>query len=105
MTKLDKEGPLIIHITKLYNKFDEPNEFYSFGRILSGIIFFFLTCSGTLKLNQKVKILGEFYSINNEEDMNISIVNNISILQSRYKIDINFAIAGNLILIDGNFKN
>jgi U5 small nuclear ribonucleoprotein component len=55
-------------------------------------------------LNQKVKILGEFYSSNNEEDMSVSAVENISLFQSRYKIDLKHAIAGNLIILEGNFN-
>jgi translation elongation factor EF-G len=42
MINLDKNGPLIINISKLYNKFDDPNQFFSFGRILSGKIKIFI---------------------------------------------------------------
>ena len=44
----DKDGPLLINIVKYYNKPD-CKTFDAFGRVISG----------TIKLGQKVKIMGE----------------------------------------------
>lgn len=49
--KSDSDGPLIINIVKYYNKPD-CKTFDAFGRVISG----------TLKFGQKIKIMGEEYT-------------------------------------------
>jgi U5 small nuclear ribonucleoprotein component len=86
----DPNGPLIIHIVKLYNSQD-VTKFDSFGRILSG----------SIKVGQQVRVLGEGYSPDDEEDMSIQQVESLSIFESRYQIQVNEASVGNWVLIGG----
>ncbi|KAK9480826.1 P-loop containing nucleoside triphosphate hydrolase protein [Lipomyces japonicus] len=86
----DQNGPVVVHITKLYSSQD-ASEFYSFGRVLSG----------TLKIGQEIKVLGEGYSLEDEEDMAYASVKDLWIYESRYKIPVSGVPAGNWVLIGG----
>ncbi|KAH9823824.1 P-loop containing nucleoside triphosphate hydrolase protein [Melampsora americana] len=86
----DPKGPLIIQITKLYPTHD-AGEFRSFGRVLSGVA----------RAGVKVKVLGEGYSINDEEDMVEATIEKVSISESRYSIETSGVPAGNLCLLSG----
>lgn len=90
MKKADPEGPLMIQIVKLYNAQD-MGSFDAFGRILSG----------TVHLNQKVRVLGEGYSPEDEEDMVIQEVTSLAIYQSRYQLRVSSASVGSLVLLGG----
>ncbi|KAJ1548054.1 U5 small nuclear ribonucleoprotein component, partial [Nowakowskiella sp. JEL0078] len=90
MKSCDPNGPLMIHVTKLYNS-DDMTKFEAFGRIFSG----------TIKEGQMVRVLGEGYSPDDEEDMSIREVDGLSFFQSRYKIKVSEALAGSWILISG----
>uniref|UniRef100_A0A061R8M5 SNU114 homolog n=1 Tax=Tetraselmis sp. GSL018 TaxID=582737 RepID=A0A061R8M5_9CHLO len=90
MRSCDEKGPLAIHVAKLFPKPD-CSKFDAFGRILSG----------TLRPGQKVRVLGEGYSPEDEEDSSVAEVASISVLQSRYRIPVSKATAGNLVLIEG----
>ncbi|KAJ3104601.1 hypothetical protein HDU96_008865 [Phlyctochytrium bullatum] len=90
MKKCDADGPLMIHITKQYNS-EDMTGFEAFGRVMSG----------TIKVGQSVRVLGEGYSPDDEEDMVVKEVVGLSIFQSRYKIKVNAVPAGNLVLIKG----
>ena len=72
LVSCDPKGPLMVHITKM-----SPNEnyqrFFAFGRVMSG----------TLKLGERVRVLGETYSTENEEDMAIEDVTGLYIYNSR----------------------
>ena len=57
----DPKGPLCINVVKLFNN-EIDGRFYSFGRVISG----------TLKQGQDVKVLGEGYNLEEEEDMVIA---------------------------------
>lgn len=72
MLALDPEGPVVIQVSKLYPSSD-AQDFRAFGRVMSG----------TLKRGQAVKVLGEGYSPDDEEDMVLSVVDNIWISESR----------------------
>jgi U5 small nuclear ribonucleoprotein component len=61
-----------LQITKLYEKSDCSN-FDGFGRILSG----------TLEPGATVKVLGEGYSLDDEEDMTVKDVSKIWIFETR----------------------
>jgi len=90
MKNCDADGPLSIHITKLYHASDAQS-FRAFGRIMSG----------TLKRGVRVKVLGEGFSPEDEEDMVKAVVDEIWISQSRYLIDVQEMGPGNLVLIGG----
>ncbi|KAH8926680.1 putative 116 kDa u5 small nuclear ribonucleoprotein component [Atractiella rhizophila] len=86
----DPAGPLIVHAAKLYPTHD-AQEFRTFGRILSG----------TVKPGQEVKVLGEGYSQEDEEDMLMQKVNGVWICESRYNVETNGLSAGNYVLLGG----
>ena len=62
----------MLQITKLYQTTDAQS-FRAFGRVLSG----------TIRRGQDVKVLGEGFSPEDEEDMVPSVVENVWIYNSR----------------------
>ncbi|KAF8167548.1 Calreticulin family-domain-containing protein [Crassisporium funariophilum] len=90
MKACDPEGPLIVQIAKLYHTTDAQS-FRSFGRVISG----------TLRKGAVVKVLGEGYSPEDEEDMMKATVDDLWISESRYFIPADEIPAGNLVLIGG----
>jgi 116 kDa U5 small nuclear ribonucleoprotein component len=90
MMKCSSEGPLVMHISKLYPSLD-GRYFDAFGRVMSG----------TVRPGQKVKVLGENYSLEDEEDMSLCEVNKLWIFESHYRIEVSQATAGNWILVGG----
>ncbi|CAG8593374.1 16314_t:CDS:10 [Rhizophagus irregularis] len=90
MFKCDSDGPLMIYVTKLYNSAD-ASTFDAFGRILSG----------TVRKGQTVRVLGEGYSIDDEEDMTLQDVTDVWIFESRYRIEVEGVPAGNWVLLGG----
>lgn len=113
MMACDPNGPLMIHIVKLYTLSSFPSNsssttsggeannasqqqqqsfFSAFGRIYSG----------TLHVNDTVSILGESYAPDyDEEDCSQSVVTGISIPQGRRRMEVQYATAGNWVLLDG----
>ncbi|KAI2666393.1 116 kDa U5 small nuclear ribonucleoprotein component [Labeo rohita] len=83
-------GPLMCHTTKMYST-DDGVQFHAFGRVLSG----------TLQAGQPVKVLGENYSLEDEEDSQICTVGRLWISVARYQIEVNRVPAGNWVLIEG----
>ncbi|KAK1925362.1 P-loop containing nucleoside triphosphate hydrolase protein [Papiliotrema laurentii] len=90
MVKCDPEGPTVVHVTKLFHTSD-AQDFRAFGRVMSG----------TVRRGQSVKVLGEGYSLEDEEDMVNAVVESLLIDESRYTVDIERAGAGNLVLLSG----
>ncbi|KAG8810977.1 U5 small nuclear ribonucleoprotein component [Serendipita sp. 399] len=90
LKQCDPNGPTIIHVTKLYNSTDAQS-FRAFGRVMSG----------TIKTGTQVKVLGENYSPEDEEDVVKAIVEDIWIGESRYVLPAVEAPAGNLVLLGG----
>lgn len=90
MSECDPDGPLMIQIVKLYNVADVTT-FDCFGRIMSG----------TIKVGQSVRVLGEGYSPDDDEDMCVQTVTGLAIFESRYKVAVTEAYAGNWVLISG----
>lgn len=90
MRELQKDGPVMVHITKLYQTTDAQG-FRAFGRIMSGAV----------RKGMELKVLGEGYSPEDEEDMVKAVVENIWIYQSRYLIETEEVAAGNLVLLGG----
>ena len=72
MNKCDPDGPTIVHVTKLYHTSD-AQEFRAFGRVMSG----------TVRRGQTVKVLGEGYSLEDEEDLVSAVVEALLIDESR----------------------
>ncbi|MCJ1272699.1 hypothetical protein MMC21_000486 [Puttea exsequens] len=90
IAKCDQDGPLVVQITKLFNTTDAQS-FYSFGRVMSGIA----------KAGQQVRVLGEGYTVDDEEDMTISTISDTWIAESRYNIPTSGVPAGNWVLLSG----
>ncbi|KAF7783990.1 hypothetical protein Agabi119p4_155 [Agaricus bisporus var. burnettii] len=90
MKSCDPEGPVMVHITKLYHTTDAQS-FRAFGRVISG----------TLRKGAEIKVLGEEYSPEDEEDMMKATVEDLWISEARYFIPAEEVAAGNLILIGG----
>lgn len=90
MAECNARGPLIMHVSKLFPKQD-CSRFDCFGRIMSG----------TLRPGDKVRVLGESYTPEDEEDMAIAEVTAVWVYQARYRIPVAKATAGNLVLIEG----
>ena len=108
----------MIHITKLYangmsnilsaanGNHTNPNTTSSTSsalKITAGETFsaFGRIYSGSIKPGDKVKVLGEAYSPDDDEDVAYAVVKSVSIPRGRYKTEVNVAKAGNWVLIDG----
>lgn len=72
MKACDPNGPVMVQISKLYHTTDAQS-FRAFGRVISG----------TLKKGLEVKVLGEGYSPEDEEDMVKATVEDLWISQAR----------------------
>ncbi|KAJ5202425.1 hypothetical protein N7449_004504 [Penicillium cf. viridicatum] len=90
MVACDQDGPLVIHVTKLFSSTD-AGSFYSFGRIMSG----------TARPGQQVRVLGEGYTLEDEEDMVVATISDTWIAETRYNIPTNGVPAGNWVLLGG----
>ena len=66
------QGPLMIHTTKLFPT-EDGTSFHVFGRVMSG----------TLYANQEVRILGENYTLQDEEDSRMGQVGRLWIAEAR----------------------
>lgn len=66
------QGPLMCHTTKMYST-DDGVQFHAFGRVLSG----------TLQAGQPVKVLGENYTLEDEEDSQICTIGRLWISVAR----------------------
>ena len=72
MQECNPEGPVMVQIAKLYHTADAQN-FRAFGRVISG----------TVRKGMDVKVLGEGYSPEDEEDMVKAVVEDIWISEAR----------------------
>lgn len=90
MKSCDQDGPLVVHISKLFTTSDAKG-FYSFGRVLSG----------TARPGMMVRVLGENYSMDDEEDMTTASISEVFIGETRYNIPTDGVPAGNLVLLGG----
>ena len=86
MTKCDPRGPLMIHCVKMYASSDGLT-FSTFGRVYSG----------TVKSGQQVRVLGEGYSPQDDEDMATATVEAVAVPRGRHRTEINIAKAGNWV--------
>jgi U5 small nuclear ribonucleoprotein component len=90
MKDCDQDGPLVIQISKLFNTSDATG-FYSFGRVMSG----------TARPGSQVRVLGEGYSIDDEEDMSMATISDVWIAETRYNIPTDGVPAGSWVLLGG----
>ncbi|KAK4629331.1 U5 small nuclear ribonucleoprotein component [Fulvia fulva] len=90
MLDCDPDGPLVIHVSKLLTTQDAKG-FHSFGRVMSG----------TAKPGQQVRVLGESYSIDDDEDMVNATIESVAIAESRYNVPVSGMPAGNFVLLSG----
>jgi U5 small nuclear ribonucleoprotein component len=90
MRDCKSRAPLMVNIVKLYSSPDGTT-FSAFGRVYSG----------ELRPRQDVKVLGETYSPEDDEDMATRVVESVCVAQGRYKIEVNRVPAGNWVLLEG----
>ena len=83
LEKCRSDGPLTVYVTKLFST-DDANRFHAYGRVLSG----------TLHSHSEVKILGENYSLDDEEDSRIMRCGRLWITQARYAVEVERVPAG-----------
>ncbi|KAG0687637.1 hypothetical protein C6P40_002081 [Pichia californica] len=88
--KCDSEGPVVAYVSKLTDTRDSEN-FYALVRVLSG----------SIKEGEKVKLLGEDYSINNDQDSKIQKISKCYMWCGRYKINVPELRTGSIGLISG----
>ena len=77
MTSCDQDGRLMVHTTKQYPT-DDTTAFLAFGRVFSG----------TLRAGQEIRLLGESYTMFDEEDSRTVRVGRLWVYQARYKIEV-----------------
>eukprot|EP01083_Nonionella_stella_P218945 784660_1 len=85
-----RAAPQMVHITKLYPRPD-ASAFDAFGRVFSGVV----------KVGDRVRVLREGFSLEDDEDMSIKTIEKIWIYQGRYRVEINQVTAGNWALFGG----
>ncbi|KAI9834795.1 MAG: hypothetical protein M1819_002881 [Sarea resinae] len=90
MERCDQDGPLVVHVTKLFSSQD-ASTFYSLGRVMSG----------TARAGQHVRVLGEGYTIDDEEDMTNATIADTWVAETRYNIPTSGVPAGNWVLLSG----
>ncbi|KAG6459710.1 hypothetical protein O3G_MSEX011557 [Manduca sexta] len=90
MLACDQSGRLVAHTTKMY-----PTDDCTFFLVLARIM------SGTLYAGQTVRVLGENYSSQDEEDSRLMNVGRLWIYEARYKVELNRVPAGSWALIEG----
>ncbi|CBY20276.1 unnamed protein product [Oikopleura dioica] len=90
VVKCDSNGPLVVYITKMFSTHD-ATRFNAYGRVISG----------TINSHSEVKILGENYSLDDEEDSRIMRCGRLWITQARYTCEVDRVPAGSMVLIEG----
>ena len=90
MHDCNAKGPLVIHVSKLFPT-NDCSAFDAFGRILSG----------TIRPGERVKVLGEAYTPDDEEDSAVATVSSVWVFQGRYRIPVSLGKAGNWVLLGG----
>ena len=67
----------MVNVTKMYHQPD-CESFDAFGHVLSG----------TLKVGQDVKVLGETYSLEDQEDSAVKTISKLWLHQSRHRVEV-----------------
>jgi U5 small nuclear ribonucleoprotein component len=94
MLACDANGPLMVHVTKLYPT-DDARAFVALGRVVSG----------TLRLGDRLRVMGENYSADDVEDMALADVTSLAISEARYAAAVPAVPAGAWALIGGVDEN
>ncbi|CAH8651797.1 unnamed protein product [Heterobilharzia americana] len=81
---------VVVHTTKLYPD-QEAISFHVFGRVMCGTLF----------ADQTVRVLGENYTLSDEEDSRTATVGRLWVSIARYQLEVNRVPAGNWVLIEG----
>lgn len=90
MIECNQYGNLMVHSAKMY-----PTDDCTFFQVLARVM------SGTIHAGQEVRVLGENYSLLDEEDSRVLQVGRLWVYESRYKVELNRVPAGNWVLIEG----
>jgi len=90
MVGCDQDGRLMVHTTKQYPT-EDTTCFHVLGRVMSG----------TLHAGQEVRLLGENYTVFDEEDSRNMRVGRLWIYEARYKVEVNRVPAGSWVMIEG----
>ena len=90
MQECDANGLLVVQVTKLYSSPD-ASSFFSLGRVMSG----------TASPGQQVRVLGEGYTLDDEEDMVESTISATYLAEARYNVPVSGVPAGNWVLLSG----
>ena len=80
----------MVNVVKLFPSPD-GSTFTAFGRVMSG----------TVRAGDEVRVLGEGYSLEDDEDMAVCEVTAVSVGQARYRVEVNAVPAGNWVMMDG----
>ncbi|GBG31393.1 116 kDa U5 small nuclear ribonucleoprotein component [Hondaea fermentalgiana] len=86
----DATGPLRAHVCKLYASPDGTS-FRALAKLYSG----------SLRVGQRVRVLGEAFLTSDQEDMSLATIDALSLCQARHRILVNQVFAGNWVLIEG----
>ncbi|CAK7237576.1 hypothetical protein SBRCBS47491_010026 [Sporothrix bragantina] len=86
----DQDGPLVLEVTKLFSSPDAKS-FHALGRVFSGIA----------RPGDEVRVLGEGYSLDDEEDMAAAQISNVWIPETRYNVPVDGVPAGSWVLLGG----
>ncbi len=90
MIRCDSQGPLMINVVKLYSSADGAS-FRAFGRVYSG----------SVRVGQEVRVLGESYSADDDEDMAVQEVLMIGAPGGRFATELSMCKAGNWVILEG----
>lgn len=90
MLQCSADGPLVMHVAKLYQTLD-AQEFRAFGRVMSG----------TVHVGDRVKVLGEGFSQEDDEDMVMATVEGVWVSETRYYVPAEGIPAGSWALLGG----
>jgi len=90
MAASDPNGPLCVHVVKLFSTPDAQS-FVAFGRVYSG----------TVRVGSRVSVLGEAYSPDDTEDARRCLVAGVSVCHGRHRTEIASAGPGNCVLLEG----
>ena len=90
MNACDPRAPLMINGVKMYHKPD-CSTFDVLGRVLCG----------TVRVGDRVRVLGEHYSMENEEDSAVATVSRVWVFETRYRLEVTRIPAGNWVLLEG----